>query len=51
MAEEVNGHIEETPEEAKQGVNVGWQTRVFFISTVGAACALIAYYFFFANPG
>ncbi|MEJ0023890.1 MAG: hypothetical protein WDN76_11015 [Alphaproteobacteria bacterium] len=27
MAEEVDGHIEETPAEAKQGVTVGWQTR------------------------
>jgi hypothetical protein len=51
MSEEVDGHIEETPREARQAVNVGWQTRVFVISTVGAACALIAFYFFYANPG
>jgi hypothetical protein len=51
MSEEIDGHIEESPLEARQGVNVGWQTRVLVISTAGAACALIAYYFFFANPG
>ncbi|HWA21376.1 MAG TPA: hypothetical protein VG735_03160 [Caulobacterales bacterium] len=51
MPEEVDGHIEETPLEARGGVNVGWQTRILVISTVGAACALIAYFFFYANPG
>lgn len=51
MPEEVNGHIEETPTEAKQGVTVGWQTRVMLISTAAAAAALIAFYFFYANPG
>jgi hypothetical protein len=51
MPEEVDGHIEETPLEARGGVNVGWQTRTLVISTVGAACALIAYFFFYANPG
>lgn len=49
--QEVDGHIEETPQEAKQAVNVGWQTRTMVISTVAAACALIAYFFFYANPG
>jgi hypothetical protein len=49
MPVEVDHHIEETPTEARQGTNVGWQMRVFLLSTVGAVAALGAYFLIYAG--
>jgi hypothetical protein len=50
MVREVDSHIEETPTEARQGVNVKWQMRAFLLSTAAAAVALMAYFFIYAAP-
>lgn len=50
MSKIVDSHIEETPTEARQGTNVRWQMRVFVLSTVAAALALMAYFFIYAAP-
>lgn len=38
--DEAEAQIHETPTEARQGVNVGWQMRVFVISMLAAVIAL-----------
>lgn len=50
MPTERNDHIEETPTEARQGANVGWQMRVFVLSTLAAGVVLLAYFFVYAAP-
>lgn len=50
MPTEVDHHIEETPTEARQGTNVGWQMRVFLFSTLAAGVALLSYFFIYTAP-
>jgi hypothetical protein len=50
MPVEVNNHVEETPTEARQGTNVGWQMRVLLLSTLAAGVALLGYFFIYASP-
>ncbi|MGE3302063.1 MAG: hypothetical protein AB7M12_03005 [Hyphomonadaceae bacterium] len=48
--DEPEERIEETPTEARQGVSVGWQMRVFLISTAAAAGGLLYYFLIYARP-